>query len=64
MRERTDITSCRECGADIVFLYTAGCNRMPVNADSVEPGDVDYDLQRHEAHWSTCTKPERFRRAR
>jgi hypothetical protein len=63
-RELSDVLSCRECGADIVFLRTASGKTMPVNAESVEPDDVDYEHGRHVTHWSTCTNPERFRRPR
>jgi hypothetical protein len=63
-REQSDALTCRECGAEIVFLRTASGNTMPVNADSVEPGDTDYEHGRHVSHFSTCTNPERFRRPR
>jgi hypothetical protein len=63
-RELSDVVTCRECGEDIVFLRTASGRTMPVNADTVEPGDTDYEHGRHVSHFSTCTRPERFRRER
>lgn len=63
-REQSDVLSCLTCGADIVFLRTASGKTMPVNADSAEPGDTDYEHGRHVSHFSTCTRPEKFRRQR
>lgn len=61
-REHTDVVSCKSCGADIVFLRTVNGKNMPVNADTVEPGDVDYEHGRHVAHWATCPQASQHRR--
>lgn len=62
--EGTDVVSCRSCKADIVFLRTAAGKTMPVNADTVEPGDTEFEYGRHVSHYSTCNDPERFRKRR
>jgi hypothetical protein len=63
-REPSDSVPCSECGAALVFLRTVNGKLMPVNADTVEPGDTDYEHGRHVSHFSTCTAPERFRKPR
>lgn len=62
--EQSDVVSCKTCGADIVFLRTAAGRSMPVNADTVEPGDTDYEPGRHVNHWGTCDRPDQHRRSR
>lgn len=57
---------CKEpgCGQHIVFLPTATGASMPVDAESLDPGDdehTEYDSTRHVNHWGTCTKPGRFK---
>jgi hypothetical protein len=61
-REETDPVACRSCGEDIVFLRTASGKMMPVNADTVEAGDTDYEHGRHVSHFSTCTHSDRWRK--
>jgi hypothetical protein len=60
-REETDAIACRSCGAEIVFLRTASGNKTPVNAETVEPGDVDYEPGRHVSHFSTCPQASAWR---
>ena len=60
--ETTDVVSCRTCGEDIVFLMTIGGKRMPVNADTVEPGDTIYEHGRHVSHFSSCDQPGKRRK--
>lgn len=63
-KEHTDIVSCRSCGEDIVFLRTAAGRPMPVNADTVEPGDTDYEHGRHVSHFATCPAADQHRKPR
>lgn len=63
-----EITSCRSCGADIVFLKTRAGKRMPVNVTPTKPefrgpnhGEIEYVHGEHEPHWGTCDDAERFR---
>jgi hypothetical protein len=58
----TNGTPCRKCGAPIVFLKTAKGNQMPVNADSVSPGDALVDLKKHKSHFATCPAASSFRK--
>lgn len=64
MKEGTDIVSCRSCKADIVFLRTPSGKTMPVNADTVEPGDTEYERGKHVSHFSTCSNADNHRRPR
>lgn len=57
-------TPCRACGKRITFLTTAKGKPIPVDAETVEPGDTTYTSSRHVAHFATCTHPERFRKRR
>lgn len=55
------ITKCRGCGADIVWLKTSSGKNIPVNYKK----DVDFkifDPKNHEAHFSTCPQAKEFRR--
>jgi hypothetical protein len=56
------IVRCREqsCRARIVWLKTAAGKNMPVDADTVEPEDVEYSPDRHVSHFKTCKAPNRF----
>jgi hypothetical protein len=64
-----EISTCRGrapdydgCGADIVWLVTSNGKNMPVNADTIQEGDNQFDHKRHVAHWATCPKAQSFRR--
>lgn len=58
------IIRCQACQARIIFLDTAAGKKMPVDADTVEADDDVYEHGRHVSHFSTCTKPDQFRRKR
>jgi len=55
-------TTCKGCGEQIVWFITDAGKKMPVDASSVEVGDVQYDRGRHVSHFSTCPKSNEFRR--
>lgn len=57
-----ELSSCLTCEADIVWLRTRSGRNMPVDADSVEPGDTEFDSDRHVSHFSTCPDAGRHRR--
>ena len=56
--------TCRSCGAEIKFLRTASGKSMPVDAETVEPGDTDYEHGRHLSHFSTCPDQNKWRKPR
>ena len=58
------ITRCNSCRARIIFLETAAGKKMPVDADTVEPGDQVFDLERHESHFASCPNATQHRRGR
>lgn len=60
------ITRCREqdCWARIIWLKTVQGKNMPVDADTVEPVDDEFDPSKHTSHFATCTAPSRFRKPR
>lgn len=60
--EPSDVVACRSCGEDIVFLQTVNGKRIPVNADTVNPGDTVFEYGRHVSHFTTCDQPDRFRK--
>lgn len=57
-------SKCRGCGGEIVFLKTAAGRVMPADAETVEPGDEQFDHARHVSHFATCSKADQFRRPR
>lgn len=57
------IEKCRKCPAKIVWLYTKNQKPIPVNADTVKPGDVEYDETKgHVTHFRTCEFAKEFKR--
>lgn len=62
MRETEHLCPCRACGASIVFLRTKARKLIPVNANTVNRDDDDFDPRRHTAHFATCPKAAEFRR--
>jgi hypothetical protein len=55
-------TPCTSCQKPIVFLTTLKGNKMPVDAETVEPADQVLDLTRHKSHFATCTNPAKHRK--
>lgn len=53
---------CRSCGQYLVFLPTASGKRMPVDAETVDEADTEYDARRHISHFATRNQPEKFRK--
>lgn len=56
------VRHCGSCRAPIVFLRTSGLKPMPVNAETVRPGDFIYEHGRHVTHFSTCPDSDKWRR--
>ena len=64
-----DVSQCRGCGSDIVFLRTKGRKWIPVNvvptdADLRGPnaGEDKFKYRVHQAHFDTCTDAPVFRK--
>lgn len=53
---------CRACRARIIFLKTSSGKAMPVDADTVEASDDQFDHERHVSHFATCPDAPQFRR--
>jgi hypothetical protein len=47
-----------------VFFKTAKGNQMPVDANTVEPGDnvEELDLSRHKSHFASCPNSDKHRK--
>ena len=58
------IRRCTSCNARIIFFTTAASRKMPVDADSVEIGDEDYEPPRHVSHFATCPNSAKHRKPR
>ncbi len=58
------ITRCRTCHAKIIWFKTEAGKNMPVDADTVEAEDDEYDPPRHVSHFATCPQSAQHRRAR
>ena len=55
-------TTCRSCGARIVWMMTSNNRRMPVNAETAEHGETIYEHGRHVSHFSTCPQANQWRK--
>lgn len=71
MREQAHIAHCRSCQAEIVFLRSnrepkPGQKRslMPVDAETVNTDDFQFDPARHTSHFATCPNAQQHRRVR
>lgn len=56
------IVRCTSCRARIIWFKTAAGNNMPVDADTVEPDDTEYEPPRHISHFATCPNAHKHRR--
>jgi hypothetical protein len=58
------ITRCRSCRAKIIWFKTEGGRNMPVDADTVEPDDDEWDPPRHISHFATCPNADKHRKGK
>ncbi len=58
------IVRCSSCRARIIWFKTAAGKNMPVDADTVEPGDEEYFPPRHISHFATCPNAKNHRKQR
>jgi len=59
------ITRCKSCRARIIWLRTQAGKNMPVDADSVNPEDDEFEVAKgHISHFSTCPNSDQHRRRR
>lgn len=58
------IVRCSSCHAKIIWFKTEAGKNMPVDADTVEPEDDEYDPPRHISHFATCPNADQHRRSR
>lgn len=57
------IKHCRSCRAPIIWFRTAAGKQMPVDADTVAPGELELDLKGgHVSHFATCPNANTHRR--
>jgi hypothetical protein len=56
------IVRCREqtCVRGSFGSKRPRAKTWPVDADTVEPDDTEYDGERHISHFKTCKTPNRF----
>jgi hypothetical protein len=47
---------CSSCSALIYFLTTTKRKAMPVDAETVTPGETEFDHTRHRSHFVTCPR--------
>jgi hypothetical protein len=65
----SEITTCRKCHAEIMFLRTSKGSLMPVNVMPTSPkfrgpnsGEITFQQGQHQSHFATCTDdPASFR---
>jgi hypothetical protein len=58
-------TTCRSCGAAVVWLLTAAGKWMITDAASVPAGTRTYHpAAGHQAHWGSCPDAKAWRRGR
>lgn len=60
-RHERRIVRCTHCRKKIIWLRTKRLRMMPFDADTVEPSDMDLDLERHVSHFATCKMAKDYR---
>lgn len=55
------IVRCKSCRAQIIWLPTPEGRATPIDADTVEPDDEEYEHGRHVSHFTTCTQQRKPR---
>jgi hypothetical protein len=59
------IEHCKSCGAKIVWMRTVAGKFIPVDADTVQEGDVKFiPISRHVSHFATCPQSKKWRKDR
>ncbi len=59
---------CKACGHPIVFLPAKSGKLLPINAETVQEGDTEYQGKdadgkgKHIAHFATCPEADKFRK--
>jgi len=53
---------CKSCGKAVVWLRTLRGKSMPVNADTVEPGEKEFNYKKHISHFADCPQANKWRR--
>ena len=48
--------SCKKCGAAIIWLKTFRGKNIPVEYDSVEGLEPQYDRNKHDCHFDNCVE--------
>ncbi|MBX9670486.1 MAG: hypothetical protein K2X93_22990 [Candidatus Obscuribacterales bacterium] len=59
------MSECRSCNERIVWMKTSTGKNMPVDAETLEPGDDEktiFDTKRHTSHFSTCPNAAQHRK--
>ncbi|MGH9549010.1 MAG: hypothetical protein ACRD3W_06535 [Terriglobales bacterium] len=54
--------NCRSCDERIIWMKTSTGKNMPVDAETVEVGDEEFDPKRHTSHFATCPDAAEHRR--
>ena len=56
------MSKCRTCGKEIVWLKTLRGKSMPVDAETVDEGEKEFNYKKHISHFATCNQPEFWRK--
>lgn len=63
-----EITTCKTCGTEIMFLKTKSGKQMPVNVMPTSPklrgpnsGETAFVFGEHQSHFATCSQADDWR---
>jgi len=56
------VEHCRSCNAEMVWLKTKKGKTIPVNRETVQEGDEEFEHSRHVSHFATCPDAKQWRR--
>lgn len=57
-------TKYKKCPKEIIFLSAKSGKLLPINAEMVEEGDVQYIHGKHISHFSDCPAAIQFRKSK
>lgn len=55
---------CSGCGKGIVWLKTAAGKNMPVDIETTQREDTEFDPSRHVSHFASCPLAINFRKSK
>lgn len=57
------MAKCRSCGAEIFWMKTKSGKNMPVDFDDELTREKEFDADRMQSHFATCSEADKHRKS-